>query len=87
VIVVELLTKSHDASQFHSGNGMLDAYLKNEALQEQRGNLIRVFVAVDTEENPNRIIGYFALKTCGFFIPALTGEDGSVPSDTYLTPG
>jgi ribosomal protein S18 acetylase RimI-like enzyme len=63
---------------------MLDAYLKNDALKEQYDSISRVFVAIDTEEDPDRVIGYFSLKTAGFFIPALTGEDGSVPSDTYL---
>jgi ribosomal protein S18 acetylase RimI-like enzyme len=86
VIEIELLAMRHDATQFQSGNAMLDSYIKRDALKEQVGNIARIFVAVDTETAPDKVLGYFALKTSGFFIPALVGEHGSVPSDTFLHP-
>ncbi len=62
---------------------MLDSYLQRDAQKEIDGNLARVFVAVDVDDDKNRPVGYIALKTTGYLVPAL---DSPVPSDTFLYP-
>ena len=83
MILFEALTAQHDLSRFHSGNSRLDTYLRQEALKEQSGDLARVFIAIDTEEDPQRPVGYIALKTTGVFVSSLPLP---IPSDTFLNP-
>ena len=52
-----LLTKDHDRNSFDSGVPVLDEYLKNYALQNQKKHAARTYVAT----RGNRIVGYYSL--------------------------
>ena len=52
-----LLTKSHNRSEFDCGVSALNEYLKQYALQNQRKNAARTYVATRV----NRIVGYYTL--------------------------
>ncbi len=52
-----LLTKSHDRSAFDCGVPALNEYLKQYALQNQRKNAARTYVAT----RGNRVVGYYTL--------------------------
>lgn len=52
-----LLTRSHDRNAFDSGVQPLDEYLKKYALQNQRKNAARTYVAT----RGTRVVGYYSL--------------------------
>ncbi len=52
-----LLTRSHDRNGFDSGVQPLNEYLKQYALQNQRKNAARTYVAT----RGNRVVGYYSL--------------------------
>ena len=52
-----LLTKDHDRNAFDCGVPALDDYLKKYALQNQKKNAARTYVAT----RGNRIVGYYSL--------------------------
>ena len=57
---IELLDPArHERRGFESGNAQLDEYLHRYAMQGQRQQLVRVYVAVD---NLNRVVGYCTLS-------------------------
>lgn len=57
LIAPVLLTGSHDRSAFDCGVPALNEYLKQYALQNQRKNAARTYVAT----RGNRIVGYYTL--------------------------
>lgn len=57
---VVLLDKTHEVARFECGKPSLDRWLKQFALQNQRADATRVYVAC--LEGTNRIIGYYAIK-------------------------
>ena len=61
---------------------MLVRYLQQDALEEQKSDLARIYVAIDSEKD-DRPIGYFSLSATGYYIPALTDV---VRSETFLYP-
>jgi GNAT superfamily N-acetyltransferase len=52
-----LLTRSHDRNAFDSGVQALNEYLKQYALQNQKKNAARTYVAT----RGNRVVGYYSL--------------------------
>jgi GNAT superfamily N-acetyltransferase len=54
----ELLTETHDASGFDCGNEALNHFLHRHALQNQRNQSARTYVALRGE---TRVIGYYSL--------------------------
>jgi GNAT superfamily N-acetyltransferase len=58
---IEPLVPGHDRAAFSCGNAVLDRYLREQATQDSRRNVARVFVAV-TPDRPERIAGYFTLS-------------------------
>jgi len=54
----ELLTGTHDVSGFDCGNEALNRFLHRHALQNQRNQSARTYVALRGE---TRVIGYFSL--------------------------
>lgn len=60
---IQALTGHHDRSAFASASPPLDAWLQQTAQQHQRRGLSRTFVAVQ-DEQPARILGYYALTAC-----------------------
>jgi GNAT superfamily N-acetyltransferase len=55
------LAPQHDRAAFRCGNDSLDRYLREQATQDTRRGVARVFVAVMPEQ-PERIIGFFTLS-------------------------
>lgn len=59
-IVLEPLGKQHDRSEFSCGVSELDDWFRRRAGQDERRNIARVFVAVDSELGP---IGFYSLSS------------------------
>lgn len=57
---IELLAKSHNRKSFRSGQGQVDAWLKQSALQSQDKHLSSTKVLLDSE---SRLVGYYTLAT------------------------
>ncbi len=55
------LGPSYDRAAFRCGNESLDRYIREQATQDTRRGVARVFVAVMPEE-PQRIAGFFTLS-------------------------
>jgi GNAT superfamily N-acetyltransferase len=60
-IAVVPLGAGHDRLNFNCGNASLDQYLGQQAGQDNRRDLARVWVAVG-DDNPATILGYFTLS-------------------------
>jgi GNAT superfamily N-acetyltransferase len=60
-IRIEPLDPGHDLAAFSCGNTSLDRYIREQATQDTRRGVARVFVAV-TPEEPKRIAGFFTLS-------------------------
>jgi GNAT superfamily N-acetyltransferase len=60
-VAIEPLGAQHDRLSFNCGNAALDQYLRQQAGQDIRRDLARIWVAVG-DENPARILGYFTLS-------------------------
>lgn len=58
-LVFEALGKQHDRSQFSCGQGELDAWFRQRAGQDERRNVARVFVAVDSDLG---VVGFYSLS-------------------------
>ena len=69
MLSIQALTGRHDRNAFDSASEPLDAWLRHTARQHQRRGISKTFVAVSDEE-PARILGYYALTAC----EVLTGE-------------
>jgi hypothetical protein len=54
------LARDHDRSSFSSGSAALDQWFRNQAGQDERRNVARVFVAVD---HALGLVGFYALST------------------------
>lgn len=59
-IVVEALTARHDRSKFESCSEPLDRYLRQQASQDARRGVARVFVAVP-DDDPE-VVGFYTLS-------------------------
>jgi GNAT superfamily N-acetyltransferase len=60
-IEVESLDDRHDRTAFHCGREALDRYFRQQATQDIRRGLARVFVAV-TMARPEMVLGYYTLN-------------------------
>jgi GNAT superfamily N-acetyltransferase len=58
---IERLASVHDRIAFACGNDTLDRYLREQATQDERRGIARVYVAVEFER-PERILGFFTLS-------------------------
>jgi GNAT superfamily N-acetyltransferase len=59
-VVLERLGKQHDRSEFSCGQPELDDWFRRRAGQDERRNIARVFVAVDSELG---VIGFYSLSS------------------------
>ena len=57
------MTGRHDRSAFESASAPLDDWLRRTAQQHQRRGISKTFVAISDDE-PTRILGYYALTAC-----------------------
>ncbi len=62
MIVFEPLSEYHDASGFTCGTKPFDDYLKREAIYEQRQEVTKTFVAIESTADPRAPVGFFTLK-------------------------
>lgn len=60
-IVIGPLTSHHDRASFRCGNEALDRYIREQAGQDSRRGIARVFVAVAVDD-PDRILGLCTLS-------------------------
>lgn len=59
-IILEPLGKRHDRSKFACGEAELDDWFRRRAGQDERRNIARVFVAVDSELG---VVGFYSLSS------------------------
>lgn len=59
-IILEPLGKQHDRSNFTCGEAELDDWFRRRAGQDERRNIARVFVAVDSELG---VVGFYSLSS------------------------
>jgi ribosomal protein S18 acetylase RimI-like enzyme len=59
-VVLEPLGKQHDRSRFSCGEAELDEWFRRRAGQDERRNIARVFVAVDSELG---VVGFYSLSS------------------------
>jgi len=71
---IELLAKSHDREAFDCGSVPLNTFLKQTARQHAERGISRTFVLVE-EEEPKRILGFFALNLCQLQADTLSPEE------------
>ena len=72
-LAFEPLRKSHDRASFTSGDALLDDWFHKRALQDEKRNIARVFVAIDRSHD-NTIAGFYSLS-------AFTIALDSIPDD------
>lgn len=60
---IQPLSGHHNRSQFQSGSGELDLWLRQTAQQHQKRGISKTFVAVDGAA-PARVLGFYALTAC-----------------------
>jgi GNAT superfamily N-acetyltransferase len=71
ILRVEPLDRSHDRSQFLSGDDTLDEWFRQKAGQDERRNLARVFVAIDSALG---IVGFYSLSSFKLELTELPDE-------------
>ena len=59
-VILESLGKQHDRSKFSCGQAELDEWFRRRAGQDERRNIARVLVAVDSELG---VIGFYSLSS------------------------
>jgi GNAT superfamily N-acetyltransferase len=59
-LILEPLGKQHDRSKFSCGQAELDDWFRRRAGQDERRNIARVFVAVDSELG---VVGFYSLSS------------------------
>jgi len=72
-LVIYPLNKTHQRSEFSSGNEQLDIYLKKRATQDIKRRISHVFVAT-TPESPTKIVGYYSLSSLSIELNQLTED-------------
>ena len=70
---IQPLRGNHDRSRFDSGSGELDLWLRQTAQQHQRRGISKTFVAI-ADDDPSRILGFYALTACEVVSQDLTGD-------------
>jgi ribosomal protein S18 acetylase RimI-like enzyme len=70
---IQPLSGRHNRSQFQSGSGDLDLWLRQTAQQHQKRGISKTFVAVDDAE-PTRVLGFYALTACEVLTRELPDE-------------
>jgi ribosomal protein S18 acetylase RimI-like enzyme len=67
-LVIEPLGRRHDRGEFSSGEPPLDDWFRNRASQDEKRNVSRVFVAVDSQL---RIVGFYSVSAYSLAIADL----------------
>jgi hypothetical protein len=69
-IRIEPLDQALNRTAFACGNDSLDRYLREQASQDTRRGIARVFVAVEPS-HPTHIVGFFTLSAASVIAPEL----------------
>jgi len=72
-LVIEAISSSHDRKNFSCGTPALDSYIRQQARQDIKRRISRVFVA-RSHEHPLTILGYYTLSSLSIALDALPGE-------------
>jgi ribosomal protein S18 acetylase RimI-like enzyme len=72
-IRIEPLGPAHDRAAFDCGNDSLNRYIREQATQDTRRGVARIFVAVMPEE-PKRIAGFVTLSAASLVASDLPAE-------------
>jgi GNAT superfamily N-acetyltransferase len=70
---IEPLGPDHDRAGFRCGNVGLDRYIREQATQDTRRGIARIYVAI-THDQPERIISFFTLSAASVAAPELPPE-------------
>jgi GNAT superfamily N-acetyltransferase len=69
---IEALSIEHDRSQFTSGSGPLDRYLRERASQDMKRRVATCFVAIPTDKE--QVAGYYTLTATSIALGAVSHE-------------
>ncbi len=69
-LIIRPIDPSHDRKGFRCGVVSLDRYLKNQAGQDMKRRISRVFIAAEPE-HPQKIIGYYTLSSLSIALEIL----------------
>lgn len=58
---IEPLDRTHDRAPFDCGEPALNEWLRRFARQSQESGLARTYVAVNSDESPGRVLGFYSL--------------------------
>jgi len=72
-IVISSLQKQHDRSNFFCGEESLDKYIKQQANQDIKRRISRIFVA-NSQQQPDQILGYYSLSSLSIELSTLPME-------------
>lgn len=72
-LVIEALSASHDRKPFSCGVAALDTYIRQQARQDIKRRISRVFVA-RSHDQPRLILGYYTLSSLSIDLAALPSE-------------
>ncbi len=67
---IEPITRNHDRKSFSCGSTKLDNYLRDRAIGDTEKHIARVFV-LTLKENPETIVGYYALSSLSISLDGL----------------
>ena len=72
-LVIEAISSSHDRKNFSCGTPALDNYIRQQARQDIKRRISRVFVP-RSHDHPRTILGYYTLSSLSIDLDALPGE-------------
>lgn len=72
-LIIEAISGSHDRKNFSCGTPALDNYIRQQARQDIKRRISRVFVA-RSHDHPRTILGYYTLSSLSIDLAALPDE-------------
>lgn len=72
-LVIEAISSSHDRKNFSCGTPALNNYIRQQARQDIKRRISRVFVA-RSHSHPRAILGYYTLSSLSIDLAALLDE-------------
>ena len=72
-LVIEAISSSHDRKNFSCGTPTLDNYIRQQARQDIKRRISRVFVA-RSHDHPRTILGYYTLSSLSIDLGAIPVE-------------
>jgi GNAT superfamily N-acetyltransferase len=72
-VIISPLLKPHHKNKFCCGEDSLDGYIKQQANQDIKRNISRVFIA-STQNQPEQILGFYSLSSLSINCSSLPSE-------------